>query len=46
MNDARDTGAVIRCLDLEDFIHEEREYRKKLEEKGIPLVEEAVSSFV
>ena len=46
MNDARDTGAVIRRLDLEDFIHEEREYRKKLEEKGIPLVEEAVSSFV
>lgn len=46
LNDARDTAAVIRCLDLKDFIHEEREYRKELEEEGIPLVEEAVSSFV
>lgn len=31
LNDARDTAAVIRCLDLEDFIQEEREYRKELE---------------
>ena len=30
LNDARDTAAVIRKLDLEDFIREEREYRKEL----------------
>ncbi len=28
LNDARDTAAVIRMLDLESFIQEEREYRE------------------
>ena len=32
MNDARDTAAVIRKLDLDDFIREEREWRKECEE--------------
>lgn len=32
LNDARDTAAVIRRLDLEDFIREEREWRKECEE--------------
>ena len=30
LNDARDTAAVIRMLDLAAFIREEREYRKEL----------------
>ncbi len=34
LNDARDTAAVIRKLDLEDFIREEREYRKELADKN------------
>lgn len=32
LNDARDTAAVIRRLDLDDFIREEREWRKECEE--------------
>lgn len=32
LNDARDTAAVIRRLDLEDFIREERKWRKECEE--------------
>lgn len=32
LNDARDTAAVIRKLDLDDFIREEREWRKECEE--------------
>lgn len=32
LNDARDTAAVIRRLDLDDFIREEREWRKNCEE--------------
>ena len=36
LNDARDTAAVIRKLDLEDFIREEREYRKELADEKPP----------
>ncbi len=32
LNDARDTATVIRKLDLDDFIREEREWRKECEE--------------
>ena len=32
LDDARDTAAVIRRLDLDDFIREEREWRKECEE--------------
>lgn len=32
LNDARDTAAVIRNLNLNEFIREEREWRKKCEE--------------
>ena len=32
LNDARDTAAVIRRLDLNDFISEERAWRKECEE--------------
>ena len=32
LNDARDTASVIRKLDLDDFLREEREWRKECEE--------------
>ena len=32
LNDARDTAAVIRKLDLNDFIREERAWRRKCDE--------------
>lgn len=32
LNDARDTATVIRKLDLDDFLREEREWRKECEE--------------